>query len=213
MILEEVMMNQPKKNNDINIETVMTEHTELLIEHNELLSEMADIFVTMLNEECIFMEGNFFSDMKVKKEDLADPNKVKAIIKQIDKDRIVPEKKDSLLNFLYGFLLSLVGATPGIALLGIGGFLENPLLMISGELIGMIGIVIAGLGFDRLDNYVSKTKKSIAKVEKKLKKEKDPKNIKAYKSQLNALQKNLKLFEDANYKAKKEIKDKTRYNY
>ena len=212
MILEEVM-SQTRMNTNIDTNELLREHNALILEHNELISEMADIFVTMLNEECIFMEGNFFSDMKVKKEDLADPNKVKAIIKQIDKDRIVPEKKDSLLNFLYGFLLSLVGAAPGIALLGIGGFLENPLLMFSGELIGMIGIVIAGLGFDRLDNYVSKTKKSIAKVEKKLKKEKDPKNIKAYKSQLNALQKNLKLFEDANYKAKKEIKDKTRYNY
>ena len=81
MILEEVM-SQTRSTNNINIDNIIEEHTQLVLEHNELLSEMADMFVAMLNEECIFTE-NFFEDMKVKKEDLADPNKVKAIIKII----------------------------------------------------------------------------------------------------------------------------------
>ena len=36
--------------------------------------------------------------------------------------------------------------------------------------------------------------------------------IKALKKQKDALEKNLKLFEEADYKAKKRIEDKTQYN-
>ena len=206
MILEEVMMNQPKKNNDISIETVMTEHTELLIEHNELLSEMADMLVAMLNEECIFTES-FFDDMKVKKEDLADPNKVKAIIKRLDKEGIAPDKKDNIINTLYVFLLAIVSMLPGFTMTMIGMTLSKPLFASLGYLIAMIGPIIVGYSLDRLDSYISKTKKAIKKVEKKLNKEKDPQNIKALKSQLDALNKNLKLFEKENYRVKKDQSD------
>ena len=58
MILEEVM-SQTRSTNNINIDNIIEEHTQLVLEHNELLSEMADMFVAMLNEECIFTE-NFF---------------------------------------------------------------------------------------------------------------------------------------------------------
>ena len=213
MILEEVM-SQTRSTNNINIDNIIDEHAQLVLEHNELLSEMADMFVNMLNEECIFMEGNFFSDMKVKKEDLADPNKVKAMIKQIERDDIVPSKKDALLNFLYVFLLTIVGMVPGGVVVVGGLTINNFIIAYLGELIAMIGGVITGcIAGDRFSKYITKTKKAINKVEKALKKETDPKMVKSLKKQKDALEKNLKAFEDANYKQKKEIHDKRVYNY
>ena len=213
MILEEVM-SQTRSTNNINIDNIVEEHTQLVLEHNELLSEMVDMFVNILNEECIFMEGNFFSDMKVKKEDLADPNKVKAMIKQIEKDDIVPSVKDQLLNFLYVFLLTIVGMVPGGAVVAGGLAINNLIIAYLGELIAMIGGVITGcIAADRFPKYITKTKKAIKKVEKALKKETDPKMVKTLKKQKDALEKNLKAFENANYKQKKDIRNRTVYNY
>ena len=202
MILEEVM-SQTRSTNNINIDNIIDEHAQLVLEHNELLSEMADMLVAMLNEECIFTES-FFDDMKVKKEDLADPNKVKAIIKRLDKEGIAPDKKDNIINTLYVFLLAIVAMIPGFTMTMIGMTLSKPLFASLGYLIAMIGPIIVGYSLDRLDSYISKTKKAIKKVEKKLNKEKDPQNIKALKSQLDALNKNLKLFEKENYRVKKD---------
>jgi hypothetical protein len=179
---------------------------ELLEENNELLEEMVDIFLDKLNEEGIIDES-YFDDLKIKKEDLAEPNKVKAIIKRIEDEAITPSNKDNLLNWLYTFLLLMVGSAPGIGITAIGGVLNNVMFMAIGGLVYMIGLVIAGLSTDRYNKYISKTEKAIKKVEKKIEKEKDPKHIKVYKDQKEALEKNLKLFKDANLKAKKEIKD------
>ena len=170
------------------------------------------MLVNMLNEEMIFNEGNFFDDMKVKKEDLADPNKVKAIIKKIERDRVAPDIKDSLLNFLYGLLVVTAGILPGGVIAGIGVAIGNPLVYELGYILAMIGSVIAALNTDRLGKYRSKTKKAIKKVEKALKKETDPKLVKALKKQKEALEKNLELFEKADYETKKRIEDKTVYN-
>ena len=185
---------------------------ELLEDYNELLEERVDMLVNMLNEEMIFNEGNFFDDMKVKKEDLADPNKVKAIIKKIERDRVAPDIKDSLLNFLYGLLVVTAGILPGGVIAGIGVAIGNPLVYELGYILAMIGSVIAALNTDRLGKYRSKTKKAIKKVEKALKKETDPKLVKALKKQKEALEKNLELFEKADYETKKRIEDKTVYN-
>ena len=207
IFLEEVM-NQSNVNNSVNIDDIVSEHAELVLEHNELLSEMADSLIEMLNEECIFTES-VFDDLKVKKEDLADPNKVKAIIKRLDKEHIAPDKKALMLNSLYIFLMALVSVLPGFTIAIIGIKMGNDLFWAVGLLIELIGPRIVGANLDRYNSFISKTQKSIKKVEKKLKKEKDPQNIKALKSQLNALQKNLKLFEDESYRVKKEINKKS----
>ena len=215
IFMEEVLSKQTTRNlvkENVDIESLIEENKELVEYNNELLSEMVDMFIYRLNEEYIFNEGNFFEDMKVKKEDLADPNKVKAIIKKIERDRVAPEIKDTLLDFLYGVLITIVAALPGTVVAILGVAVNSYMVLELGYLIAAIGGVVAALSFDRLTKYRSRTKKAIKKVEKALKKTDDPKMIKALKKQKDALEKNLKLFEEADYKHKKEIQDKTHYN-
>ena len=208
MILEEVM-SQSVVNTNIDTNTLLREHNTLILEHNELLSEMADMFVAMLNEECIFTES-VFDDLKVKKEDLADPNKVKAIIKRIELERIAPTKKDMLLGALYGLLLLIVGIAPGTIIYVIGEVLSIEFVSVLGGLLALIGTVIsvvAGGDVGSLSSYRDKTQKAIKKVDKAISEEKDPKMKKHFKKQKEALQKNLKLFEKADYKNRKAEED------
>ena len=180
---------------------------ELLEDYNELLEERVDMLVNMLNEEMIFTES-VWDDMKVKKQDLADPNKVKAIIKRIEKEKISTDTKCKMLNFLYGTLVVFAGIAPGFALF-IGAPMTMPLFMFLGQILVLIGGTCSAIMVDskfknRYDSLVSKTKKAINKVEKAIEKEKDPAKIKVFKEQINSLNKNLKIFEKAKYETDKE---------
>ena len=185
---------------------------ELLEDYNTLLEERIDMFIDMLNEECIFTES-FFDDMKVKKEDLADPNKIKAIIKRIEKEKVSTDVKCKLLNTLYSIIIALIGIAPGVTLANVGfklGFTMTASLFSGlGAILYMIGGVTAGViiiskYLNRYDSFILKTKKAINKLEKIIEKEKDPAKIKVFKDQLNALNKNLKIFEKAKYETDKE---------
>ena len=83
-----------------------------------------------------------------------------------------------------------------------------------GELIMITSAALVPLlTMDRFQNLISKTKKAIKKVQKQLKKENDPQLRSAYLDQLKALEWSLNEFQKADYKRKKDIADKTRYNY
>ena len=186
-------------------ENNISEENIALIEQNEIIMEQLNFIVEILNE-------SYFDDLKIKKEDLLDPNKVKAIVRKIERENITQEKKDVLLNFLYCFLISLVAIAPGGVVMGIGISAGSLIVICLGELILFTGsVLIPILSMDRFQNLISKTRKAIKKVEKKLKKEEDPKLKKAYQDQLKALEKTLSEFQKADYKRKKDISKRTIY--
>ena len=186
-------------------ENNISEENIALIEQNEIIMEQLNFIVDILNE-------SYFDDLKIKKEDLLDPNKVKAIVRKIERENITQEKKDVLLNFLYCFLISLVAIAPGGVVMGIGISAGSLIVICLGELILFTGsVLIPILSMDRFQNLISKTRKAIKKVEKKLKKEEDPKLKKAYQDQLKALEKTLSEFQKADYKRKKDISKRTIY--
>ena len=214
IFMEEVLSNTSTREivkESVNVEDLLIKNEELKIQNEQLISEMMDMFIDKLNEECVFTES-FFDDLKVKKKDLEDPNKVKAIIKRIENEALTPSTKDNLLNFLYSMLLVIAGAVIPGPITGLGILLNNQMIQMLGLLLQSICPAILTLvGTDRYNKYISKTQKAIKKVEKKASKEKDPEKAKLLNERLSVLKKNLKQFEDANLKAKKEIRDgKTR---
>ena len=74
----------------------LAEMRELIKEKDELLSELLDLTLENINESMMFTES-VWSDFKVKKEDLADPNKIKALITKIENERIGMDSKAQLL--------------------------------------------------------------------------------------------------------------------
>ena len=178
-----------------------------LIEQRDIITEQLDFIIDILNE-------SYFDDLKIKKKDLLDPNKVKAIIRKIEKENITQEKKDILLNFLYAILMAMVAVVPGYTIALLGVVANSGIVACLGELIMLTSATLVPLlTMDRFQNLISKTKKAIKKVQKQLKKENDPQLRSAYLDQLKALEWSLNEFQKADYKRKKDISDKTRYNY
>ena len=178
-----------------------------LIEQSDIITEQLDFIIDILNE-------SYFDDLKIKKKDLLDPNKVKAIIRKIEKENITQEKKDILLNFLYAILMAMVAVVPGYTIALLGVVANSGIVACLGELIMLTSATLVPLlTMDRFQNLISKTKKAIKKVQKQLKKENDPQLRSAYLDQLKALEWSLNEFQKADYKRKKDISDKTRYNY
>ena len=185
---------------------------DLLQERNELLSEMTDMLLEQLNT--ILINESVWDDFKVKKEDLMDPNKVKSIIRRIDNESIGMDSKAQMLNLIYAFLLALAGLIPGAIVASVGIAMDSAIFANLGILLMyVVEFIVAIGGTDRWGMLISKTKRAIKKVEKKLRKEEDPKYRKVLEGQIKALEKTIKEFQQAEYKAKKNIADKTTYGY
>ena len=207
-IFYEEVMYRPQK-----IERLSVEEMNIIKEdRDQLLSEIMDIFIELYNSEEALTES-FWDDLKMKKEDLLDANKVKACIKRIEHEKISMDRKTLLLNALYVFLIGVAGLTPGLVVGSIGFAVGSAFLSLLGELIFLAGGVLAGLSLlNRYDTLVEKTQRAIKKVEKAIEKEEDPKNIKMLKDQLEALNKTLKTFQKAKYETDKENYKGTKVN-
>ena len=166
---------------------------ELLEDYNELLEERVDMLIDMLNEDLVLNEA-LWDDLKIKKEDLVDPDKVKAILKKIEKEQTNPKIKERLLNGLYLFLLGLVGLGSGAVIAVLGGVVLNNgfIFKLGATLGGTLMLMLPTMAVDRHDRLMEKINKAIKKVDKAIQKEKDPENIKAFKKQKEVLKENLK---------------------
>lgn len=208
MFYEQIMKEASKYavyNEDVDV-------ADLLQERNELLAEMADILLEQINT--VLINESVWDDFKVKKEDLLDPNKVKSIIRRIDDESIGMDSKSQMLNLIYVFLLAIAGVIPGTVIASVGVAMESSLFANLGILlIYVVEFMVMIGGTDRWGMLISKTKRAIKKVEKKLRKEEDPKYRKVLEGQIKALEKAIKEFKQAEYKAKKNIADKTTYGY
>ena len=208
-IFYEETLNNVKANDSI----TLAEMRELIKERDELLSELLENTLLQINESMMFTESAW-DDLKVKKEDLMDPNKVKALINKIERERIGMDAKAQMLNVLYIFLLALVGVIPGTVIYTIGLAMESVLFAALGYIIMYAGSFAAAYsGADRLETLKNKTKRAIKKVDKALLKEVDPKNRKVLQDQKKALQKTYETFDKESYKVKKDIESRTTYGY
>lgn len=177
---------------------------ELLEEQTELIEERAEFLADMLNEA--FLLESLWDDLKIKKEDLLDPNKIKSILDNIEKDQTSPGVKVKLLNGLYLFLLGLVGLASGVAVTILGSAVMNnaTVFKLGVALTATLTPMLPLISVDRHDRLMDRINAAIKKLNKKIKKEKDPKNKKAFQDQLKALKQNLKMVQDN--KKKRHIK-------
>ena len=191
----------------------LAEMRELIKEKDELLSELLDLTLENINESMMFTES-VWSDFKVKKEDLADPNKIKALITKIENERIGMDSKAQLLNTLYVFLLPFAGMVPGMVLAGIGSAMDFTLFAGLGLLFIYIGPIIAlYVGSDRHEMLISKIKKAIKKVDKQIKKESNPEYKKILQDQKHALEMHLDTLQKENIESRTTYGYNVNYNY
>ena len=169
-----------------------------LIEQSDIITEQLDFIVDILNE-------SYFDDLMITKKDLLDPNKVKAIVRKIEKEDGSKDKKLTALNALYGLLIGMVGIAPGATISALGIAINSVIVLCLGELIILVGGALTMVfSLDRVQNLINKTRRAIKRVEKKIKKEDDPYLKKAYNEQLKALEKTLKTFQNMDYKIKED---------
>ena len=208
-IFYEDTINDVKFNDNISVMEMM----ELVKERDELLSELIDITLMNLNETLMFTESAW-DDLKVKKEDLMNPVKVKALANKIERERIGMDSKATALNVLYVFLLSIVGMVPGAIVIAAGVAMDSAMFAVLGELILYVGGIITPIiGADRYSTLKRKIEKAVKKVDKAISKESDPKYKKVLQDQKRALEKSYDYLDREQLKLAKEIDRKTTYGY
>ena len=175
-----------------NINISASEAIDIIIESNELISEIMNVTIDMINESALCLESEYISkELKVKKEDLTDPQKVKEILKSIEKETN-ETKKVTILNSLFTFFMTTVAIVPGTIIIGTTVTMVIALFV---ELASILNIIITMLnscksGIDKV-KYKAKIKRGIDKLNKAIEKESDPKYKKVLEDQLKILKRNI----------------------
>ena len=179
---------------------------EIVNENEELFCEMMNMQVDQINE---ILNESLLDDFKIKKEDLLDPQKLKATIERINKEVTKPSVKDTIIMTIALFIFSFLGVLPGFAV-GLAGVIGKSLAV---ELIGICAMYIGGYIAIiplRDDSRYKRLLKKLDKAEAKIKKYLDnpekyklsEKDIKGYKKQLESISANRKNIKDAIRKSK-----------
>lgn len=203
-IFYEEVMYKPQNN----YTSIITESDirEIVNENEELFCEMMNMQVDQINE---ILNESLLDDFKIKKEDLLDPQKLKATIERINKEVTKPSVKDTIIMTIALFIFSFLGVLPGFAV-GLAGVIGKSLAV---ELIGICAMYIGGYIAViplRDDSRYKRLLKKLDKAEAKIKKYLDnpekyklsEKDIKGYKKQLESISANRKNIKDAIRKSK-----------
>lgn len=179
---------------------------EIVNENEELFCEMMNMQIDQINE---ILSETVLDDFKIKKEDLLNPQKLKAAIARINKEVTKPAAKDAIIMTIALFIFSVLGTLPGVAI-GMVGVIGKSIAI---EIIGICAIYIgANISIIPLrdDSRYKRLLKKLDKAEAKIKKYLDnpdkyklsEEDIKGYKKQLEAVSENRKTIQDAIRKSK-----------
>ena len=180
--------------NDVssNSNATIAEAMDIIAESNELISELMNVTIDMINESALCLESEYISkELKVKKEDLTDPQKVKEILKSIEKETN-ETKKATILSSLFTFFMTTIAIVPGTIIIGTTVTMVIALFV---ELASILNVILTMLnscknGVDKV-KYKAKIKKGINKLNKAIEKETDPKYKKVLEDQLKVLKRNV----------------------
>ena len=179
--------------------------------HEDIIREVSSMntrdFMNMVNENYSLLES-YFDDLKIKKGDLSDKYKVKAICDRINRESFDPSTKDQMLNTLFISLLaglmagSMTASLEGIFYAAALGPFTIPFIG-GGVLLTVVSFLILGKASARKQNLIEKIDKAEAKVNDNIAKAEakgDKDLVKAYKN-------NLKQLEESKAYIKKHLRD------
>ena len=169
---------------------------EIVNENEELFCEMMDMQIDQIN---MIISESVFEDWGIKKEDLLNPEKLRGILRRIDKETDRPGFKEVLITTIAIFLYSFLGALPGYLLATIALATTGPGALVA---IGNCANIIGSILFPclkltnkgRKKTLLKKLDKAESKINKYLKNPEKyklgDKEIKEYKKQLDIIHDN-----------------------
>ena len=176
---------------------------EIVNENEELFCEMIDMQVDQIN---MILSESVLDDFKIKKEDLLNPEKLRGILRRIDKEHIRPDVKDVLSWMILTTVFSLLGVLPGVGGIIIGVLTKSVALSAVSYCAAIVGGWAPYFKFSskgRKKSLLKKLDKAESKINKYLK---DPEKYKLGDKEIKEYKKQLDIIHDNQSKIRESIK-------